>query len=260
MDRSKVGIALGAGASRGLAHIGVLKALKKWGIDIDMVAGTSAGALVGALYCCGIDLRVLEMVAESIPRKDLLDLSVPRVGFIKGYRIEQLVKLLTREMRIEELPIPFKAVAVDLVRGEEVVFDTGYIYKAVRASISVPGIFTPVYEGERVMVDGGILDRVPVGVVKEMGADIVIGVDVGFSGVKGCMESIFDVIFRSIDIMEREILKNRVIDADLLIKPYLGDIDPYRFDQAEECVREGYDVTEAAIPRIKQIISEKQSL
>jgi len=257
MRKPLVGLALGSGASRGLAHIGVLRALKEENIPIDMVAGTSAGALIGALFCCGIDLKVIEKVAQELPRKELIDLSVPRLGFVKGNRIEELVKFLTRDMKIEDLDIPFRVVATDIARGEKVVFDSGYIYKAVRASISIPGIFTPVYMDGRVLVDGGIMDRVPVSIVRDMGADVVIGVDVGFSAPRGKVESIFDVIFRSLDIMERELLKKRIIAADVLIKPYLPEIDPARFDQVYECSKEGYEVTKAAIPRILEIIEEK---
>lgn len=257
MKRPTIGLALGSGASRGLAHIGVIRALQEAEIPIDMIAGTSAGALIGALYCSGIDLRVMEKIAEEIPRKDLLDLSVPRTGFIKGTRIESLIKLLTRGGKIEDLPIPFRAVATDLAKGEEVVFDRGYIYKAVRASISIPGVFTPVYMDNKVLVDGGIINRVPVDVARKMGADIVIGVDVGFSCNKGNTESIFDVLFKSIDIMQKELLKNRIIDADVLIKPYLPYIDPSRFDQVYECTAEGYSITMNAIKKIKRLVCEK---
>lgn len=257
MERPTIGLALGSGASRGLAHIGVIRAFLEEEIPIDMIAGTSAGALVGALYCSGIDLRVMEKIAEEIPRKDLLDLSVPRIGFIKGERIEGLLKLLTRNKKIEELNIPFRAVAADLTRGEEVVFDSGYIYKAVRASISIPGVFTPVYMEDMVLVDGGIINRVPVDVARNMGADIVIGVDVGFSCNKEKAGSIFDVLFKSIDIMQKELLKNRIIDADVLIKPYLPYIDPSRFDQVYECSEEGYNATKNSMAKIKEIIWEK---
>lgn len=259
MNRPQVGIALGSGSSRGLAHIGVLRAFREAGIPVDMIAGTSAGALVGALYCCGIDFKVMEKIAEQIPRKDLMDLSVPRVGFIKGKRIEELVRLLTRGLKIEELPIPFRVVATDLLKGEKVVFDSGYVYQAVRASISIPGIFIPVNTGDRVLVDGGIVDRVPVSIVKEMGADIIIGVDVGFSAPKNNIESIFDVLFQSIEIMERDLLKNRTIEADILLKPYLPNIDPLRFDQVDECSKEGYNIAQKAIPRILEIINKKSS-
>ncbi|KPU43959.1 NTE family protein RssA [Oxobacter pfennigii] len=257
MKRPKVALALGAGASRGLAHIGVIKGLIENNIPIDMVAGTSAGALVGALYCCGVDIKVMEQIARGIPMKNLLDLSVPKIGFVKGGKIESLIKLLTKNMRIEDLKIPFRAVATNLTSGEKLVFDKGLIYKAVRASISIPGVFTPIYMDDNVLVDGCILERVPVSTARDMGADIVIGVDVGFSSLKGKTSSIFDVIFKSIDLMQKELLKTQIIDADFLIKPYLKDIDPTRFDQVDECSNEAYEVTKEAIPVIKDIIESK---
>jgi Predicted esterase of the alpha-beta hydrolase superfamily len=256
MERPRIGLALGSGAARGLAHIGVLKALRNADIQVDMIAGSSAGALIGALYCCGADFDMVEQIVREIPRNNLLDLSVPRKGFIKGNKIEELIRLITKNKNIEELEIPFKAVAVDLVKGEKVVIDRGPLYKAVRASISIPGIFVPVIQDDMVLVDGGIVDRVPVSTVREMGADIVIGVDVGFSKSRGKVESIFDVIFQSLDITNIELLKNRIIDADILIKPYLPNIDPSRFDQVDECSAEGYAAAEAAVTEIKKMISE----
>lgn len=260
MNKPKIGLALGSGVSRGLAHIGVLKALKEENISIDMIAGTSAGALIGALFCSGIDLIIFEKILAGIQRKDLLDVSVPRVGFIKGNKIAALIRLLTKGVNIEDLDIPFCAIATDLVKGEKIAINRGPLYNAVRASISIPGIFVPVYTGDKILVDGAIMDRVPVSTVREMGADIVIGVDVGFSAPKGSVESIFDVLFQSLDIIERELLKNRIIDADILIKPYLPNIDPFKFDQATECSNEGYAITKAAIPQIRRIIDEKTNI
>jgi NTE family protein len=257
MERPKIGLALGSGSARGLAHIGVLRAFEEAQIPVDMVAGTSAGALIGALYCSGVDLDMVKRIAESIPRKDLLDLSVPRTGFIKGNKIEGLIRLLTRGKNIEELPIPFRAVATDLIKGEKVVFKKGPLFKAVRASISIPAIFMPVSMGERVLADGDMVDRVPVSVVREMGADIVIGVDVGFSTVKGGVTSIFDVLFQSIAVMQRELLKYRIEKADMIIKPYLPNVDPYRFDQVDECADEGYSVGKVAVPIIKKIMEKR---
>ena len=260
MKRPKIGIALGSGASRGLAHIGVLKALEENNIPIDMVAGTSSGSMIGALYCAEANLKYIEKIAEDLPRSNIIDPSVPKQGLIKGNRIEELMRLLTKDKNIEELSIPYRAVAADLISGQKYVFDRGPVYRAVRASISIPGIFVPVYMDDMVLVDGGILDRVPVGVVREMGADIVIGVDVGFSSKKGKVDTIFDVIFQSMDTVEREILKGRIIEADILLKPYLPNIDPARFDCVYECSKEGYDITMAAIPKIKEIIDRKEKL
>jgi NTE family protein len=257
MSKPKIGLALGSGASRGFAHIGVLKALQEEKISIDMIAGTSAGALIGALYCSGADLIIFEKIVSEIQRKDLLDVSVPKVGLIKGNKITDLIRLLTKGMNIEDLHIPFSAVATDLVKGEKIVINSGPVYKAVRASISIPGIFIPVYTEDKILVDGAIVDRVPVTTVREMGADIVIGVDVGFSAPKGRVEGIFDILFQSLDIIERELLRNRITDADILIKPYLPNIDPYKFDHAAECSNEGYAITKAAIPQILKIIDDK---
>lgn len=259
MSRPKVGLALGSGAARGLAHLGVLRLLTEEKIPIDMVAGTSAGALIGALYCSGADLNLIQQLAGELRRKDLLDITVPRVGFIKGNKIEELLKLLTKGKNIEDLDIPFCAVAADITKGEKVVIDKGPLYKAVRASISIPGIFVPVHYGDSSLVDGGIIDRVPVGVVKEMGADVVIGVDVGFSAVKSSVDNIFDVMLQSMDMTYKEVIKYRAIQCDVLIKLYLPGIDPARFDQVDECASIGYKAAKAAIEHIKMAIEEKTS-
>lgn len=257
MSRPKVGLALGSGAARGLAHIGVLNALTEEKIPIDMVAGTSAGALIGALYCSGANLKLIQQLAVELRRKDLLDIAVPRVGFIKGNKIEELLKLLTRGKNIEELNIPFCAVAADIIRGEKVVLDRGPLYRAVRASISIPGVFTPVHYGDFVLVDGGIIDRVPVSVVKEMGADIIVGVDVGFSAAKTSIDNIFDVMLQSTDMTYKELMRYRIIQCDVLIKLYLPGIDPARFDQADECVSIGYEAARSAVEYIRRAIEGK---
>lgn len=254
MHRPNIGLALGSGAARGGAHIGVLKAFEEEGIYPDMVAGTSAGALIGGLYCAGVDVKTMAAIARSIHVKELFDLTVPRVGFIKGNKIEALIGLLTRNFSIEELKIPFRAVSTDLSKGEKFVFDRGPVSKAVRASISIPCVFVPVHDGDRVLVDGAIMERVPAGTVREMGADYVIGVDVGFSAPKGKAGSIFDVIFQTIDTAERELLKYRSIGADLLIKPYLLNIDPYKFDKADECIEAGYHMAKAAVIYIREAL------
>lgn len=257
MNRPKIGLALGSGAARGLAHIGVIRALNEEKIPIDMVAGTSAGALIGALYCSGADLEKVSLLAGELRRKDLIDISMPRLGFIKGDKIEEIIKLLTKGKNIEDLDIPFKAIAADVTRGERVVIDKGPLYKAVRASISIPGIFVPVQYKDMVLVDGGIINRVPVSTVKEMGADIVIAIDVGFSAAKRKVDNIFDVLLQSTDMTYKELIKYRSIQCDVLIKPYLSNIDPTRFDQAEECSAIGYEATMAAVEDIKKAMKGK---
>lgn len=174
-----VGLALGSGSARGLAHIGVIRALEEHGFRIGWVAGTSIGALVGAVYASGR----LEDLASSYLDFDwtdvaaLLDVVFPRSGLIDGRKVAEFVRAHLHADRIEELRFPFRAVATDVYRGEEVVLDHGDVIDAVRASIAVPGIFTPVRRGERLLVDGGLVNPVPVSVVRGMGAGRVIAVD-----------------------------------------------------------------------------------
>ena len=207
--KPKIGLALGGGAAKGYAHIGILKVLEKEGIPIDMIAGTSIGSVVGALYASGISISVIEKLAYNIQRDLWIDLVIPRRGFIEGKRVEEMMKLLTKNKSFDELEIPLAITATDLIEGEEYIFNKGNVAKAVRASISIPGIFNPVIEGKKVLVDGGVLNNVPVDVVKQMGADYVIAVDLS-SKVSVKVRSIYDILNRTFEVMGREILKYKM--------------------------------------------------
>lgn len=187
LSAHKVGLALGSGSARGLAHIGVLRAIEDAGIKVDFIAGTSMGALIGAIYAAGklegLTERFLDFDWKSIV--SLLDPVFPRSGLIDGQKIDDFVRAHVRATRIEDLPIPFHAVATCIMSGEEVVCRTGDLIEAVRASISVPGIFTPVRSNGRVLVDGGLVNPVPVSVARAMGADLVIAVDLNHDIVAG---------------------------------------------------------------------------
>ena len=179
--RLKIGLALGGGGPRGLAHIGVLKVLEENGIPIDYVAGASMGALIGAIYAAGVEMERLEEIALNMDLKQtalMLAPTIARSGLIEGRRVREFIKSFVGDANIEELKIPFAAVATDINTGEEMVIDRGSVAEAVRASISVPGVFTPVRLGERFLVDGGLVNPVPVSVVREMGAEVVIAVNV----------------------------------------------------------------------------------
>jgi len=175
----KVGLALGSGSARGLAHIGVLRAIEEAGIEVDCIAGTSIGAVIGAIYSAG----KLEGLTERFLQFDwkriisLLDPVFPRSGLIDGQKIDDFVRAHVQAQRIEDLPIPFRAVATCIMSGEEVVVGAGDLIEAVRASISVPGIFTPLRSNGRILVDGGLVNPVPVSVARAMGADLIIAVD-----------------------------------------------------------------------------------
>ena len=175
----RIGLALGSGSARGLAHIGVLRAIQEAGIKVDVIAGTSMGALIGAIFAAGkldgLAARFLDFDWKRIVA--LLDPVLPRSGLIDGQKVADFARAHVTETRIEDLPIPFHAVATDITSGEQVVLGTGDLIEAVRASIAVPGIFTPVRTNGRILVDGGLVNPVPVSVARAMGADRVIAVD-----------------------------------------------------------------------------------
>lgn len=183
--QGKIGLALGGGAARGWAHIGVLKALAEAGIRVDCIAGTSIGAVVGAVYASGGIAELEEVVLQFDWRQIayFLDVVWPVSGLIDGSKVSSFIRSHLKEMTLEELPIPFCAVSTDLGSGEEVVLREGDIIEAVRASISVPGVFTPVKKNGKILVDGGLVNPVPVSVVKAMGAEYVIAVDLNHGQV-----------------------------------------------------------------------------
>jgi len=248
--RPKVGLALGSGGARGFAHIGVLKVFEAHGIECDLLAGSSMGSLIAALYANGIEPHMMEKLALNLKRKHWLDVIVPNLGFVAGEKIKELIRLLTHGKRIEHLEKPLAVVATDIESGERVVFREGPVDQAVRASISIPGIFVPERIGGRMLVDGGVIDRVPVTVARDMGADIVIAVDVAQYESKMRVSSIFDVIAQTIDVMEREIVRHRMLAADLVIRPNVGHYSSISYNGVEEIIAEG---ERAALEHIEQV-------
>ncbi len=255
VERPTIGLALGSGSARGLAHIGVLKALEDLEIEVDMISGSSAGALIGGLYCTGISPNMIKNLAIQIDKKMWTDFTMPKKGIIKGERIQEILKLITGDRNIEELDKKLIIVATDLKTGEEVVFTEGAIHTAIRASISIPGVFEPVEHNGRILVDGGVVDRVPVSVLKNMGADMVIGIDVGFSRYQSKFIHMFDIILQSIDIMAKQIMESDLTLADLIISPPLSHIESSKFELVEECVHIGYESTMAKKDKIFDIIN-----
>jgi len=180
-SNKKIGYALGGGAARGLSHIGVLKVLEKHGIFPDIITGTSIGALIGALYAGGIKISDIEQFALRLDFKRLVllaDMTLPLSGLIGGKRVISLLKSILGDLTFSQLKYDFACVATDIETGEQVVIHDGSLVEAIRASISLPGIFTPVRIKERYLVDGGLVNEVPVSVCREMGAEYVIGVNV----------------------------------------------------------------------------------
>ena len=185
--RPKIGLALGSGSARGLAHIGVIRAIEDAGIKVDFIAGTSIGALVGAIHAAG-KLGKLEATFLEFDWKrtaSFFDVVLPKSGLLDGEKVSELVREHVHADVIEKLPIPFAALATDIDSGEEIVIRSGDLIDAVRASISVPGIFTPVRSNGHILVDGGLTNPVPASAVRAMGADIVIAVDLNHEIIAG---------------------------------------------------------------------------
>ncbi|MCP4652025.1 MAG: hypothetical protein GY858_01395 [Candidatus Omnitrophica bacterium] len=181
--RKKIGLALGSGAARGLSHIGVLNGLGESGIAIDMIAGTSMGALVGAYYAKHLEVKGLEEIVLALDFKNILKLADPNFfflfqGFVSGNKVEEFLKLLIGDIDFKDLKIPLWIIATDIQTGEEVIINEGSVVKAVRASISIPAIFTPVSHNGRVLIDGGIVNPLPANVLRQKGADFILASDV----------------------------------------------------------------------------------
>jgi NTE family protein len=258
----KIGLALGGGAARGLAHIGVLEVLEKEGIPVDMIAGTSAGALVGALYAQGRSAsRIKELALDTGWRRmvSLIDLALPKSGFIEGRKIKNLLKSIIGDINFNELKIPLSCVATDIHSGEEVVISDGPVLEGVRASISVPVIFTAVKWRDRYLVDGGLVNPVPVGTVREMGADLVIAVNViPTMGVrlqpsKEAKEpGIFQSLLHSFYIATYSLVRASLAEADIVIEPKLPHIGYGDFHRISDAIAQGEIAAQALVEQIKQ--------
>lgn len=252
----KVGLALGSGGLRGLAHVGVLKIFEKYHVPIDYLAGCSIGSLIGAIYAAGLDIDSILKLAKGLKRRHWLDFIIPKRGLISGDRLLEMVSLLTKNKTFSELNIPLSIVATDIIHGQEVIFTTGNVAQAVRASTSVPGVFVPYELNGRTFVDGAVVNPTPVDVVRKMGADIVIGVDLAHEESGYSVNNIFDAILQSIDIMERELLKYRAFDCDILISPAVTHISPSSFSCIDEAVELGEQAACNVLPKIMHLLEK----
>ncbi|NLZ94068.1 MAG: patatin-like phospholipase family protein [Firmicutes bacterium] len=257
--RKKVGLALGGGSARGFAHIGVIKVLEAAKIPIDLLAGTSMGSVVGACYCAGLELSLLERLAIHAHRSLWLDWTLPHKGLVAGNKLEQLMLLLTRKKTFAQLERPLAVVAADLCSGNKIVFREGLVARAVRASSAIPGIFRPLEEEERVLVDGSVVERVPAPTAREIGADIVLAVDVGIYFNNQKPQHILDVVTQSIDVMQRDLCQYSLEAADIVISPHLEEIAPGHFHRAAEAIKAGEEAAHSMLPQIQELL-EKEGL
>lgn len=250
----KVGLVLGAGSSKGFAHVGVLKILEAHKIPIHMIVGTSVGSLVGALYAYGIGAFELQKLSFQVEQKDIIDITFPENGFIKGEKLEEFINKTLKNTPMEKLKIPFFAVATEIQNGEETIFGRGNTGQAVRASCSIPGIFRPVKIGDKLFVDGGVVSPVAVDAAKRLGADVVIAVDISSSQERLPPKNTIETLLQSIHIMYAKLASIQVSKADVVIRPKVDHIGSSDFSKRHEAILEGEKAALEAIPKINEIL------
>ncbi len=254
MAKRGISLALSSGGARGLAHVGVLKVLDRHRIPVLGISGCSIGGLVGALYCTGFSGEMIDELARAIRGSHWLDLSVSRMGLVRGRKLEALIQLLTRGRRFEDCVPPLWVVAVDIEHGEQVIMGSGPLSDAIRATVSIPGIFAPVVRDGRVLVDGGVLNRLPVDVARQVPDSVVLAVDVGVN-LASSVGSVVDILFQTFDIMAREIRYHRPLDADLVVKPRMPCERDAQFTEIQEYIQAGEEACEREIPRIQGLLN-----
>ena len=250
----KIGLALGGGAARGFAHIGVIKVLEAQGIVPDIVVGTSAGAVVGALYAAGNSGFELQKLSFKLDESKISDWSVPDRGVLKGEALQQFVNDAVAQRPIEGLKKPFAVVATDLHSGESILFRTGNTGMAVRASATVPGIFRPVSINGHEYVDGGLSSLIPVRSVRQMGADVVIAVDISAHPVNQPVRGTLDILLQTFTIMGQNLARYELKEADVVIRPQVGAVGSTDFLARHDAILEGEKAAQAALPRLREAL------
>ncbi len=264
----KIGLALGSGGARGIAHVGVLKTLEKHNIPIDYIAGSSIGALIGAMYASDKDISKIESQINDFSRMkgfSLIDFTI-KGGILKGKKVEKFFDEIIEDNRIESLSIPYAAIATDINTAQPVVFRKGSIVKAIRASIAIPGFFQPLKYHDHLLADGGLANPVPVDVLYQMGADVIIAVNLDSVYTENPLEDIpaLTVIpMNTASVLRHTLAKQSIKGADVVIEPqdkhHIGLVGwKYFFDneKAQEIIKIGEEATEQAIPQIQKAINQ----
>lgn len=252
----RIALVLDGGAAKGFAHVGVIKALEAHALQVDIIVGTSAGSVVGAIYAAGYNGFDLQRVALSMDERTVSDWVLPNRGFIKGESLQKFVNEAVQNRPIERLNRTLAVVATDLQSGEMLVFRSGDTGLAVRASSSVPGIFQPVQLRGREYVDGGLVSPVPVKTARELGADIVIAVDISDKPKQGKLRDSIDVLMQTFTIMSRVVAGEELKQADVVVSPDISNLNSANFESRNYAIIEGEKAGLAAVPRIQQKIAD----
>ncbi|MBU4069331.1 MAG: patatin-like phospholipase family protein, partial [Proteobacteria bacterium] len=267
LGRIRVGLALGAGAARGWAHIGILKVFEEQGIHIDMIAGSSMGALVGSIYARTAsadltkELTIDQFPTKLVAQRKLFDYTIPLQGIIRGQKVLRMVRSALKNADFLDLMIPAYVVAVDINSGEEILLEKGNVSEAVRASISIPGIFNPVYLNGRWLVDGGLLNPVPTDVLIQKGADIVIAVCIEQKSAQEAQQkvrrpSIIGVLSKTANIVYSHATGDFAQKADIVLYPEVSSFAWDDFHRGNELMRIGMDTCRNNIDEIKRLIAK----
>jgi NTE family protein len=247
----RIGLALGGGAARGFAHIGVIQVLEEAGIKVDLVAGTSAGSLVAALYAAGRNGAALAKQALAMDESAITDWAFPGRGLIRGEALARYVREQTGNRTIERLPLPLGIVATDLDNGAAMLFQRGDVGAAVRASSAVPAVFQPVKIGTREYVDGGLVSPVPVRFARQMGAELVIAVDISSPPDGNATSDAFKLLLQTFAIMGRSINQFELKDADVVVRPRLAGMSSADFTARQRAIDAGREAATAALPALR---------
>lgn len=253
----KVALALGGGAARGFAHIGVVQVLEENGIKVDLVAGTSAGSLVAALYASGKSGQEMARLAETMDEGAITDWSFPLKGLIKGEALARYVRQQTGGKTIEQLPVPLGIVATNLHDGSGVLFRSGDLGQAVRASSAVPAVFQPVEIGPRTFVDGGLVAPVPVRYARQMGAEVVIAIDISSPPDPKTKTDPFNMLMQTVAIMGRSINSLELREAEVVIRPDLTGVASSDFSARKQAIAAGRAAAQALLPRLKAAVAPR---
>lgn len=254
MARKKVALVLSGGSALGFAHIGVLKVLEKYKVPIDLVVGTSMGGLVGATYCSGMSPKQMQEFAIKFRKGNMIDINFNVKGLFSGRGVMRKISKYIPDIQIEELKIPFACVATDLLTEKEIVWKTGSLRDAIRSTIAIPGVFVPLYKDGMVLVDGGITNNLPDDVAMEMGANVIISVDV----ISRCKpkrkpKDASEVLLWSANISLKELQKYKSVNSDIILTPDTSKFTQMGFgkENALKCIKEG---EKEALRHIEEIL------
>ncbi|MDD4746683.1 MAG: patatin-like phospholipase family protein [Salinivirgaceae bacterium] len=237
----KVGLALGGGAVLGAAHIGVLRAIEEFDIEVQYLSGTSIGALVAALFAFGKTWQEIQEQALTLKWLDISSISLTRYGLLSNRNLGELIIDQIGDKKIEDSTIPLAMIATDISNGTKVVLDKGSVADAVMASTCIPGLFIPVKQGKTLLVDGGIVENVPINTIRKMGAEYIIGVDLNAKNSYKKPKDIIDVMLNSFHFLMNQSTKYQTQNAELLIEPDLSSFNSSNPKQVKALIEKGYE-------------------